>query len=170
MTPEDIQMEEWKEIRESIRYFGTKRFTQLTVFIATTGFLCNAYLNQPSWSWIFQSGGLAIAILFLLMERSSVQYWTKFAERAVIIEAALKPLELMTKFRPKEGRFLGATFATYATYGLAVAFWLTTLFVQSVSPVTANPSTPAPVPTTVTTTPTPTTSAPVGPPPATPKP
>jgi hypothetical protein len=44
---EQILIQEWKEIRETLRYFGNKRFAQLTVFIAANGFLLDSYLAAP---------------------------------------------------------------------------------------------------------------------------
>lgn len=42
----EILLAEWKDVRESLRYFGNKRFAQITVFVAANGFLFNAVYKQ----------------------------------------------------------------------------------------------------------------------------
>jgi hypothetical protein len=135
-----LLLEEWKEIRESLRYFGNKRFAQLTVFIAASGFMLDAFLSRPAlWPRLALSlVGLVLAALFLLMERSSVRYWKRFAERAVGIEWATdarlgnrgqrmdgptNSLWLMRSYRPRPGP-LSATTATYAVYWGVILLWI----------------------------------------------
>jgi hypothetical protein len=125
MDDKEILLEEWKDIRETLRYFGNKRFAQLTVFLVAEGAAISAFLKPTTTSHhhVFQIAGLILAVLFYMMERSFVRYWKKFAERGEAIESQLPQLELMTKYRPKEGSF-GATSATYTVYFLVAVFWL----------------------------------------------
>src|SRR5580704_9471440 len=104
MDDKEILLEEWKDIRETLRYFGNKRFAQLTVFLVAEGAAISAFLKPTTTSHhhVFQIAGLILAVLFYMMERSFVRYWKKFAERGEAIESQLPQLELMTKYRPKE--------------------------------------------------------------------
>ena len=56
MHDDEILLEEWKEVRTTLRHFASKRFAQLTVFIAAAGFMFSELLppatpHPPSWSW-----------------------------------------------------------------------------------------------------------------------
>lgn len=117
-----ILLEEWKEIRESLRYFGNKRFSQLTVFIAVNGFMFDAFFKQPN-RLPLQIVGVVIGFLFLVMEYSSVKYWSAFATRGEAIEKEIGHLQLMTKHRPHE-KWMSATNATYIIYWGIVLLWL----------------------------------------------
>jgi len=122
-------LEEWKDIRETLRYFGNKRFAQLTVFIAVSGFMFDAFFKQPETSYrtALALSGIVGSILFLIMEYSSVHYWEKFAERGKNIENEMgATLKLLTSYRPPE-RFLSATNATYLLYLAVAVLWSLTL-------------------------------------------
>lgn len=123
-----LLLEEWKEIRETLRYFGNKRFAQLTVFIAASGFMLDAFLGRTDATTRLALSvvGVILAALFLVMELSSVAYWNRFADRGKEIERATGSLELMTSYRPQE-RILSATNATYALYGGVILLWLLAL-------------------------------------------
>lgn len=124
MDNKDILLAEWKEIRETLRYFGNKRFAQLTVFLAAEGATISAFLNPATTRpLVFQSAGLLLSGLFCMMEYSSVRYWKAYAERGSAIEAGLPPLEMMSKSRPRE-RWYGGTTATYFLYIVTAMFWL----------------------------------------------
>lgn len=123
-------LEEWKDIRETLRYFGNKRFAQLTVFITVSGFMFDAFFKQTENSHriALAVSGIFGSALFLIMEHSSVLYWGKFAERGKEIETTTGgTLKLMTLYRPSE-RFISATNATYALYAAVAVLWCVTLF------------------------------------------
>ena len=140
MDDKEILISEWKEVRETLRYFGNKRFAQLTVFLVAEGAAISAFLNpaNPSYHRVFQTAGLLLAGLFLLMERSAVRYWKQFAARGQAIETQLPPLELMSKYRPK-AQIFGATTATYSLYFATAIFWLVSFACWSAKPVTSRP-------------------------------
>ena len=48
MNWEEILLEEWKEVRTRLRHFGSKRFVQLTVFIAAAGFMFTELLKPTA--------------------------------------------------------------------------------------------------------------------------
>jgi hypothetical protein len=125
MDDKDILLAEWKEIRESLRYFGNKRFAQLTVFLAAQGATLAAFLNPGAVHHrvIFQITGLVLAGLFLMMEASSVRYRKAVTARGEAVETELTKLELMSKHQPK-GRALGATTATCVLYCGTAIFWI----------------------------------------------
>ena len=129
MDDTEIRVTEWKDVRETLRYFGNKRFAQLTVFIAAQGAAITAYLNSGSGHrrYVFQLAGLLLAGVFFIMERSAVIYWTRFAARGEAIEKKVPQLKMMSRYRPKERGLSSATNATYLLYLCAALFWLGSL-------------------------------------------
>ncbi|MDB5870112.1 MAG: hypothetical protein JWP96_2444 [Polaromonas sp.] len=91
MTKEEQLMDEWKEIRETLRYFGNKRFAQLTVFLAVNGFAIDAFFKQEHevLKYALIALGLVTALLFGAMEHRSNAFYTLLAARAPVIETAL---------------------------------------------------------------------------------
>jgi hypothetical protein len=126
MDDKEILLEEWKDIRETLRYFGNKRFARLAVFLAAEGAAISAFLNagSASRSHVFQVAGLLLAALFFVMELSSVNYWRQFAARAAEIEVKIGHLKLMTEYRQQKRGLWSATNATYLVYLLAAFFWI----------------------------------------------
>lgn len=125
---QEAMLEEWKEIRESLRYFGRKRFAQLTVFIAASGFMFDHALANPQAPTTLGVGiaGIVLTVTFYVMERSAVGTWRGFVKRGKIIEEALGHLELMTKFRLEERhQWFSGTAATYRLYEFVCLAWLT---------------------------------------------
>lgn len=154
MDEKQILIEEWKETRESLRYFGNKRFTQLTIFIAANGFMLDAFFKQPN-KFFLQIAGVVIGLLFFAMERSSVQDWAAVADRGKKIEGKVGHLELMTHHRPIN-KVLSATYFVYWGF---ILLWLNvatlanppapkaaTDTAASAPNETAQPSAPAPKP------------------------
>ncbi len=133
-------LEEWKDIRETLRNFGNKRFAQLTVFIGVSGFMFDAFFKQGETPYRIALGlsGVVGSMLFLVMEYSSVLYWSKFAERGKTIEAETgATLKLMTSYRPPE-RLFSATKAIYFLYVAVALLWgFTLLGVKQKTPVGA---------------------------------
>lgn len=124
MTKDDMLMQEWKDVRETLRYFGTKRFAQMTVFLAASGVMLNEVLHSSHS--VFGRGfimlaGLILGILFLIIEYGSWQYFTRYAERGKEIERDLAHLRLMSHNRPLLDF---ATWATFSFYIMVCALWL----------------------------------------------
>jgi hypothetical protein len=122
-SPErEVLVEEWKDVRENLRYFGNKRFAQLTVFIAASAFLFDAFLRQNGTPLrlVLAPLGILLTVVFLVMETSSKQYSDRFAARGKEIEMRVQYLELMHR-RPENDL---ATWSTYAAYALAIVLWL----------------------------------------------
>jgi hypothetical protein len=132
MNKDEALLEEWKDIRETLRYFGNKRFAQLTVFIAATGYLASTFLQQISleqlnWQIIItlKFAGIVLGVSFLVMEWRSAQYIELFASRGREIEIELDNVELIHRRPTRKGlaKFFTGTYATYLIYLLAIAFW-----------------------------------------------
>ena len=133
MDEKQILLEEWKDIRETLRYFGNKRFAQLTVFIAASGFMIDAFLKQTSSQsrTVFPITGMLLAIAFLVLEVSAVRYWKAFVKRGEEIESKLPTLELMTHNRPSPTglKILSTgTAATYTLYSVTFLYWALSFF------------------------------------------
>ncbi len=120
MNQDEILLEEWKEVRTSLRHFGSKRFAQLTVFIAAAGFMFAELLKPAAPHPAVRVLGIVFPLLFLLMEISSVRYFRAFAKRGEEIEGQLCQLKLMTVARPKSDL---ATWSICTLYGLVSLIW-----------------------------------------------
>jgi hypothetical protein len=124
----EILLAEWQDVRESLRYFGNKRFAQITVFVAANGFLFNAVYKDNATVTRPEAAvaGIALAVLFFVLELGSVQFFERFAERGRAIEAELGDLKLMRYFRPRTDWATEAAYALYVFVGLAwvyVGWW-----------------------------------------------
>jgi hypothetical protein len=141
MDDKEILLEEWKDIRETLRYFGNKRFARLTVFLAAEGAAISAFLNAGSANrgHVFQVVGLLLAALFFIMELSSVNYWRQFAARAAEIEVKIGHLKLMTEDRQQKRGLWSATNATYLVYLLTALFWIFSFGCWCARPLPAEP-------------------------------
>jgi hypothetical protein len=128
MDRKEILVEEWKDIRASLRYFGNKRFAQLTVFLATTGFMFKYVLETQAIKCpvLLAATGAALGIAFFLMERRSVQYWEAFVNRGKEIETEIGDLRIMQTRPERSGirKLLTGTYATYFIYLLAIVLWI----------------------------------------------
>ena len=126
MDWDEILLEEWKEVRTTLRHFGSKRFAQLTVFIAAAGFMFAELLKPAAPHPAVLVVGIVLPLLFLLMELSSVRYFRAFARRGKEIERELPQLRLMSRARPKSDL---ATWAICILYGLVSRIWVVTTLV-----------------------------------------
>jgi len=100
-----VLLEEWKDIRATLRYFGNKRFAQLTIFMAASGFMFKALVDRRQAftggrEYVLMSCGILLAMSFFVMELRFFQYWKFFADRGREIEEGVGDLELMRHYRP----------------------------------------------------------------------
>ncbi len=118
----EILLTEWKEIRESLRSFGNRRFARLTVFLAANALLLNAVYSGPNALGRAAAGlvALVVALLFLVLEYDSWRRGNRFAERGRRIEQQLVHLELTRYYRPV---WDAAAWAAYAFYLLTAIGW-----------------------------------------------
>ena len=118
----EILLAEWKEVRESLRYFGNKRFAQMTVFIAANALLFHAVYTGLGRLARIEAGlvGLGLAGLFLVLEYGSSRFWKRFADRGRRIEQQLVHLELIRYYRPASDV---ATWDAYGFYVLTAIGW-----------------------------------------------
>lgn len=121
----DIQLEEYRQVNENLRFYGNLRFAQLTLFFVATGALLAA-LNQRGLlvGRLGQTGisaaGLLVVVVFLVMEQASVKYWLHYRDRAVVLESSLE-LELYS-VRPSRSVF-NATNATRLLFAAVAVMW-----------------------------------------------
>lgn len=120
-------IEEWKNIQEDIRHFGSKRFIQLTVFVALIGLLGRQVIplkNDPLTHLILGSLGTVLSITFFVMELSTVEYIRNWYGRAKEIENETHLELLSEQLPPRQGtsklkRATTMTFILYSVLGLA---------------------------------------------------
>jgi hypothetical protein len=141
MNADAVLLEEWKEVRETLRYTGNIRFAQLTVFMAATGVLLSAAAGHPDagTAALLRIIGATLAFLFLMMEWGFFRFWARLAERGEEIERdgalatpppagsaqpAAQTLKTMTRFRSKRSLMM-PTYAAFALYILTGLFWAT---------------------------------------------
>jgi len=99
LDKERVNLEEWKEIRKTLRYFGNKRFAQLTVYIAANALIFKPFFDsQPPRSCGLPALAIALGILFAAMERRSNVYVDAFVKRGnEIEEKELRTLWMMRR-------------------------------------------------------------------------
>ena len=126
MTTEAQLLDEWKDIRETLRYFGNKRFAQLTVYLAINGFAIDAFFKQEQEVLKFALIGLGLvtALLFGYMEQRTNAFYKRLAARAPEIELALGGhLKLATQHR--DAKLLKQIDnAAFAFYCVTALLWL----------------------------------------------
>lgn len=98
----NLLIEEWKEIRSSVKYFGNMRFAQLTVYMAASGFLFKQALalEYSLYQLLVSVIGISLSAIFALLEKRHKEYWDSFIERGSDIEKELGTIELISKCRP----------------------------------------------------------------------
>ena len=128
-----LLVDEWKEVRESLRYFGNKRFNQLTVFIAGTGLALNVFIDKidkltTGTRRIIPAFGIMLCILFVILEFSAKKYWKQFERRGKEIERLFKQLFFnLMHYRLKWNglmKILTGTSATYLIYWATLILWV----------------------------------------------
>jgi hypothetical protein len=126
--------DEYLDIGENLRFYGNLRFAQLTLFFAVTGAIIAALftINPPLPSqvrFLLKWVGLAMTILFWLMEKSSSWFWVYYVERAQVIEKVLGYYQY-TGRNPKIRKqywiwkCLNATNAVRGIFLVMFVFWL----------------------------------------------
>ncbi|MFC1967573.1 hypothetical protein ACFLV2_02940 [Chloroflexota bacterium] len=127
----NIELEEYKEINNNVRFYGNMRFAQLTLFSAImAGLLTIIFNTQPPITALLKTvlefGGILLAIILLIMEERSTGYATKFINR-------LQELEKTLGFNQWQGRRIGtkaiisATNAVRFLYVAVIIFWISSL-------------------------------------------
>lgn len=118
-----ILLEEYKEIGANLRQYGNMRFAQLTLFVAVTGGLLAALFSKDSslsqcQRWGVEALGLVLTAAFWVMEERSTDWWNRYFNRALHIEAELG----MGQYSGRKAKTLIS-----ATQAVRMVFTITTL-------------------------------------------
>lgn len=121
--------EEYKDVSNNIRYYGSMRFVLLTLFgtlsaaIIATLFLGTITPQAPA-KVILKVLGLVLVLVFGLMDQRASEYWSALWIRAVELEAKLNYSQY--KARPHR-RIMSITNATRLLYLTMLVFWIIAL-------------------------------------------
>lgn len=126
-----IALEEYKEVGTNLRHYGNMRFAQLTLFVAISGGLLAAiFAKDSSLSFcqkvVVEFLGLLLAAAFFVIEKSAIQWWNRYYDRAKALENILG-MRQYSLHRPL--RFINATNAVLLIYSVAGCVWLALLAV-----------------------------------------
>ncbi len=118
--------DEYLSVDTNVRHFQTIRFAQLTVFIAILGGLLSLLFTfasgLPTWlSLSLKVGGLAITILFWILQERTMVYWNHFVRLAAQLEKGLGYRQYST--RPRQG-FVSGTNAIRGFFLVVCLFWV----------------------------------------------
>jgi hypothetical protein len=128
--PKKYIVEEYKDVSNNVRHYGTMRFAQLTLFVAISGALIVlAFKPLAEVSYGPRRGiriaGLVITAVFWILEQRSTVYWIRFKERALYLEEKLGYDQY--HMRPRPLRLIVQINATNALRLLFIScfiFWL----------------------------------------------
>lgn len=119
-------IDEYKECNVNMRHFSNMRFAQTSLFLIINGFLLNVVYsadasNIPN-SQLLGALGVALAVVFIVMQERRYHLWNSAFERAQELEVKHLGFSQHTK-RP--GRYgLTSRSMTNVIYGLFGASWL----------------------------------------------
>ena len=121
--------DEYNDTSANMRHYGTLRFARLTVFIVITGAMINYLFNPnveiPLNSLQLKICALIISVMFWIVEVSDMFMWTRFIQRAAILEKQLK-YEQYSRLPGSPGFNImrPATIALWVFYLLVIIFWI----------------------------------------------
>lgn len=120
-----ILLEEYKEIGANLRQYGNMRFAQLTLFVAVTGGLLAVLFSKdtslsPCQQWGVEVLGLVLTTAFWVMEERSTDWWNRYFNRALYIEAELGMGQYSGR-KPKT--LISATQAVRMVFAIATFVW-----------------------------------------------
>lgn len=121
--------EEYKEVSNNIRYYGSMRFVLLTLFgtlsatIMAALFLGTTTPLLPT-KVILKILGLVLVLVFGVMDQRTSEYWSALWVRAVELEAKLNYSQY--KGRPYR-RIMSITNAARLLYLTMLVFWIIAL-------------------------------------------
>jgi hypothetical protein len=122
--------DEYLDVSDNIRHWNTLRFAELTIYIALTGAMLNAITgNSPPLPTLVSAqakiAGLAVTILFLVLQERTMLYWYSFIQRAAELEKELGFQQYSS--RPPAGIITGRN-AMRVFFLIMVLFWFISLF------------------------------------------
>ncbi len=121
--------EEYKDVSENIRYYGSMRFVLLTLFATLSATIMAALFLSATPSLmptrvVLKILGLVLVIAFGFMDQRASEYWGIFCIRAVELEAKLKYSQY--KARPRR-QIMSITNAARLLYLTMLVFWIIAL-------------------------------------------
>ena len=128
MTTTGEPKDEYLDASNNMRQFGNIRFAQLTLFFGlTAGIMAILFQNTsvlPFARTALKVGGLAITLLFWVMDQRAMDYWNHFRKRAIELEDVLG----FKQYRASPAiKRLNTTNAVRARFLLLAAFWIIAL-------------------------------------------
>jgi hypothetical protein len=121
--------EEYKDVSDNIRYYGSMRFVLLTLFATLSAtimaalFLSTTPPSMPT-KVVLKILGIVLVIVFGFIDQRTSEYWGAFWIRAVELEAKLNYSQY--KARPHR-RIMNITNATRLLYLTVLVFWIIAL-------------------------------------------
>ena len=128
-------LDEYKLIGEDLRHFGILRLYRLTLLLGTTGAMVTAVASEnvrehPMLFEAIKWGGLAITVVFTIMDYRSGEQWVRLQARA----NALAPvLGFATRNLSHPWNPLSTTGAGRLLHLLLVGCWLVVIALASMS-------------------------------------
>lgn len=121
--------EEYKDVSDNIRYYGSLRFVLLTLFATLSATIMAALFLSATpppmpTRVVLKIIGLVLVIAFGFMDQRASEYWSTFWIRAVELEAKLKYSQY--KARPHR-RIMSISNATRLLYLTMLVFWIVAL-------------------------------------------
>ena len=121
--------EEYKEVSNNIRHYGSMRFVLLTLFSTLSASIIAALFlsaNQPPMptKTMLKCLGIVLVVVFGLMDQRASEYWSSFWKRAMELEATLNYSQY--KARPYR-RTISITNTTRLLYLAVLVFWIIAL-------------------------------------------
>ncbi len=91
---ENVRIQGYVDVSNSIRHYANLQFAQLPVFIAIAGGILVLLKDQgsiePVWlRFLLEMGGVLVGLCFLAMSRRVSDYWDHRVEQAKSLEPAL---------------------------------------------------------------------------------
>jgi hypothetical protein len=117
--------DEYLDVSNNIRHFGTTRFAELTIYIALIAGMLNVTFGRftpitPEVSIGLKITGLLITILFWTLQERTMKYWYAFMDRAVELEKELGFKQYSA--RPRPGIITGHN-AVRSFFAIMFLFW-----------------------------------------------
>jgi hypothetical protein len=119
--------DEYLDASSNARQFNVLRFAELTIFITATGALLAGSFSRaaapttPEVGLALKLAGIAVTVVFWILQERTMLYWRHFVARAAELEAELGFRQYST--RPPEG-WMGGHRAVRILFVLTAAFWV----------------------------------------------
>ena len=132
--PDQMQVEEYKEIGLNLRHYSNMVYVNLTLFLTSNAAILSVIFGRDKDSGplgtaarvIFEAAGILLTIVFFVNEYRLRLYWHTYFSRAIAIEGQYDLSQYSAA--PPRSR-ISSALAMRATYALVAAFWALTLVI-----------------------------------------